>query len=104
MEENEGLRNAMHEVYDLGIDWISCAERMPPTPETPYQEYLVWASPDCANIRRGSTFLIQFCKETNYWLQGARDMFGNPVFVTHWCEAVHVLGMPHATKEKGDGS
>lgn len=21
MEENEGLRNAMHEVYDLGIEW-----------------------------------------------------------------------------------
>ncbi len=74
------------------MNWISCRDRLPPIPQTPFEVYLVWAVQDKEGCT-GTHYLVQFGRDKNDW-QPVKSIFGHPVTVTHWCEALQWLGYP----------
>jgi hypothetical protein len=75
------------------MDWIACKERMPPRPETPYKVYLVWVLQQTDNAA-GTTRLHQFDRDAGTWLPLPLGPAGVPQVVTHWCDALDMLGSP----------
>lgn len=76
------------------MDWIACDERMPPRPETRYKVYLVWVLQQTDNAT-GTWRLHQLDRDAGDWLPLPIGPAGVPQVVTHWCDALNVLGSPY---------
>src|SRR5574337_1302149 len=76
------------------MDWTACAEHLPPRPETPYKRYMVRVLQQIDNAT-GAARLHQLCRETGTWLPLPLGPSGVPQTVTHWCDALNVLGSPN---------
>ena len=73
--------------------WIACAQQMPPLPPTPFKVYLVWMVQQIDGAT-GMWTLLQFIRDTGDWLVPWPSPSGAPQIVTHWCDALDILGEP----------
>jgi hypothetical protein len=77
----------------MNITWIDNRQQKPPPPERPYKVYLVWVVQQVENAT-GTTRLLQFSRDSNDWLSPGFGPSGRPEVVTHWSDALDVLGSP----------